>query len=77
MKKKIYPNLPSTRFLIHSSFKNFHSGGQIQKVADSYAGFTGYVWTEAEKVADSKISGYVWRRPKVNRDGWSLVDITF
>ena len=34
------------------------------------------MWTKAERVADSKISGYVWRRPKVNRDGWSLVDLT-
>ena len=43
---------------------------------DSYAGFTGYVWTEAEKVEDSKISGYVWTRPMVNRDGWPMVDLT-
>ena len=27
--------------------KNFYSGAQIQKGADSYADFTGYVWTEA------------------------------
>ena len=49
----------------YSVLKKFHSGERIQKVADSSAGFTGYVWTEAEsgrkeKVADSKISGYVW-----------------
>ena len=43
---KKYPDLASTRFRIQSVFKNFHSGEQIQKVADSYAGFTGYVWTE-------------------------------
>ena len=55
-----------TRFQIHIAYsKKFHSGERIQKVADSSAGFTGYVWTEAEsgrkeKVADSKISGYVW-----------------
>ena len=30
-----------------SGFKSFHSGEQIQKVADSYAEFTRYVWTEA------------------------------
>ena len=28
-------------------FTNFHSGGQIQEVSDSYDGFRGYVWTEA------------------------------
>ena len=37
----------STWFRIYNSFKNFLFGEQIQKVADSYAGFTGYVWTEA------------------------------
>ena len=31
-----------------SVFKNFHPEERIKKVADSYAGFTGYVWTEAE-----------------------------
>ena len=31
----------------HGIFKNFHSGEGIKKVADSYARFTGYVWTEA------------------------------
>ena len=45
---KKYPDLASARFRIHSVFKNFHSGERIQKVADSSAGFTGYVWTEAE-----------------------------
>ena len=40
---KKYPNLASTRLRINSVFKNFHSGKRIQKVADSYAGFTGYV----------------------------------
>ena len=44
---KKYPDSASTRFQIHSLFKNFHSGERIQKVVDSYAGFTGYVWTEA------------------------------
>ena len=34
------------RFRIHSVSKNFHSGERIQKAADSYAGFTWYVWTE-------------------------------
>ena len=43
-----YSNLASTRFRIHSVFKNFHSGERIQKVADSYTGFTGYVWTKAK-----------------------------
>ena len=53
------------RFQIHIGYSKFHSGERIQKVADSSAGFTGCVWTEAEsarkeKVADSKISGHVW-----------------
>ena len=39
-------NLASVRFKIHSVIKNFLSGEQIQKVADSYAGFTEYVWTD-------------------------------
>ena len=40
-----YPDLASTRFRIHSVFKNFHSGEpeQIKKVTDSYVEFTGYV----------------------------------
>ena len=38
----------STRFWIHSIFKNFHSGEQIKKVADMYTGFTRYVSTEVE-----------------------------
>ena len=42
-----YPDLASTRFQIHSVFKNFHSGERIKKVADTYAGSTGYVWTKA------------------------------
>ena len=42
-----HPDLASTRFRIHGVFKNFLSGERIQKVADSYAGLTGYVWTEA------------------------------
>ena len=39
-------DLASTRFLIHSVFRNFRLGEWIQKVADSYARFIGYVWTE-------------------------------
>ena len=38
-------NLASTRFKVHRVIKNFHSGEQIQKVADSYTGFTEYMWT--------------------------------
>ena len=40
-------------------------------MADSYVGLTGYAHVDGslinirkEKVADSKISGYVWTRPK-------------
>ena len=35
-----FPDLASTRFRIHGVFKNFLSGERIQKVVDSYAGFT-------------------------------------
>ena len=45
--KKVSRGLASTRFWIHSVFKNFYSRERIQKVVDSYAGFTGYVWMEA------------------------------
>ena len=41
-------DLASTRFLTHSVFKNFHSGKRIEKVADSYAWFTGYVWMKVK-----------------------------
>ena len=47
-KKKRYLDLTSKRFRIHTVLKNFRSGERIQKVAGSYAGYTGYVWTEAE-----------------------------
>ena len=40
-------DLASTRFRSHSVFKNFHSRERTHKVADSYARFTRYVWTEA------------------------------
>ena len=43
-----YSDLASTWFWIHSIFKNFHSWERIKKVADSYAGFTGYVWTKVK-----------------------------
>ena len=66
--KKIYPDLASTRFRIHSVFKNFHSGERIKKKVDSSARFTGYVWTEFESAKkrwwDSIIPGYVLTRPE-------------
>ena len=75
---KEYPDLASTRFRVHSGFKNFHSGVRIQKVEDSYAGFTGSVWTVAvsrrKKLADSKISGYMWTGPNLScvlRNHWT------
>ena len=59
-----FPDLASTQFRIRSVFKNFHSGERIQKVGDS-AGYTWYVWTEAE-VADSRIFGYESERAEMN-----------
>ena len=44
--KNIRINRPHD-FGFHGIFKNFHSLEGIKKVADSYARFTGYVWTEA------------------------------
>ena len=44
---KKYPDLASTRIQIHSGFKTFHSGEQIQNVANSSAGYIRYVWTIA------------------------------
>ena len=41
------PDIASTWFRVHSVFKIFHSGERIQKVTDSYAGFTRYRRTEA------------------------------
>ena len=33
---------------IRGVLKNFHSGERIQKLVDSYVGYTRYVWMEAE-----------------------------
>ena len=46
-----YLDLASTRFRIHSVSKNNIStleSGFFKKVADSYVGFTEYVWFEAD-----------------------------
>ena len=61
---KKYPGLVSTRFLIHIEFKNIHSEERIKKVPDSPANSPDTCRRKAisrkEKVADSKISGFVW-----------------
>ena len=66
--KKKYPDLASTRFRVHSLFKNFHPGERIKKGADSYARFTAYVWTEAEsakkKLRIQKYPDTLWTGPK-------------
>jgi len=54
------------RFWIDNVLKTFHSGERIQKVADSYAGFTGQ-WTEAvsgiacSRLSDSGEGAKEWR----------------
>ena len=53
-----FPDLASTQFRIRSVFKNFRSGERIQKVGDSYAGYTWYVWTEAESGKKLRIQEY-------------------
>ena len=46
--KKKNLDLAYTRFRIHSVLNNVYCFGErIQEVADSNAGYTGYVWTEA------------------------------
>ena len=50
---KKYPDLASVRFRIYSVFRNFHSGGRIQKVADSSAGLVG--WSVAMAVAPATL----------------------
>ena len=70
---KKYPELASARFRIHSVCKNVHSGERIQKVADSYAGFTGYVWKETvsgkarSRLSDSGEGTKEWGRRKCER----------
>ena len=39
-------------------FTNFHSGGQIQEVSDSFVGFTGCVRTEAVQYPQRKSCGF-------------------
>ena len=72
-------DLACTRFRIHSVLKNFYFGKRIQKVANSNAGYTGHPTEHLpvrslrvdgsrirkEKVADSKISWYVWMGSKL------------
>ena len=83
---KKYPDLASTRFRIHSVVKNFHSGERIQKVVDSYAGFTGYVRTEAvpgkkklriEKYPDTSGRGLIFIPVKLILTGKVLFFISF
>ena len=70
---KKYPELASARFRIHSVCKNVHSGERIQKVADSYAGFTGYVWKETvsgkarSRLSDSGEGTKEWGRRKCEK----------
>ena len=65
---KKYPDLAFIRFRTRSVFKNSHPGERIKKVADSYAGFAGYVWTEAEsakkKLRIQKYPDTLWMWPK-------------
>ena len=79
---KKYPDLASTHFRIHGGFKNFNSGGRIQKFqlwrADSKScGFVYWIHRirvdgsliQKEKVADSTISGHLRTGPMTF---WSL-----
>ena len=83
---KKYPDLASIRFRILSVFKNSHPGERIKKVADSFAGFAGYVWTEAESAKKQlriqKYPGYVvdvaqeYYSPTTYRAGAAVVSTT-
>ena len=57
----------STRFRIYHVFKNFLFGERIQEVADSYAGFTEYVWTEAGSAKNRKSCGF--KNIRIHVDG--------
>ena len=65
--KKKYPDLTSTQFQIHSGFKHFH----IWRADPKGCGFVRRIHRirvdgsriRKEKVADPKISGYVWTGP--------------
>ena len=48
-----------------------HVGERIQKVADSYAGFTGYVWTLAVYV--KKLQSCGLKNIRIRVDGTSVV----
>ena len=48
-----------------------HVGERIQKVADSYAGFTGYVWTLA--VSAKKLQSCGFKTIRIRVDGTSVV----
>ena len=50
------------RFRIHNVFKNLHSGDLLLKIADSFAGFTEYVWTETVS-GKKKLRIQNWTRP--------------
>ena len=62
-----YPDLASTRFRIHSVFKNFHSGERIEKVADSYAWFTEYVWMKV--ISAKKKQRRIYKYSDIRMDG--------
>ena len=68
--KKIYLDLASTRFRIHSVFKNFHSVVRIKKICRFFCRILRIrvdgSRIRKEKVANSKISGYVWTEPEAS-----------
>jgi len=65
-----YPDSPSTCYRIRCGFLFFHSGERIQKYPDSLPNWIRRMRVDGsrirkEKVADSKISGYMWTGPKM------------
>lgn len=73
---KIYPDLASTRFRIHSVLRKvpLWSGERIQKVEDWYAGFTGSYIRCGRTVESTKEKLQIqnWKGPKFNRLGCEI-----
>ena len=75
---KKYPDFASTRFRIHYVIKNFHSQ-RIQNALDSYAAIhrirVDGSCIRKEKVAYSKVPGYVWTRLADRRLYWAAIKL--
>ena len=79
---KKYPDLASSRFRIHYVIKNFHS---IWRADSKRFGFVCQIQRirvdrsriRKEKVADSKVPGYVWTRLAEKRLYWAAKTLDY